>query len=155
MRKDLLTRIVGGFVIGMVLGHIVQFFVSMGIGQGSYAWVVPEFRAFFTNEISAIFTQSILTGLIGVTFALAALIFEVARWGMLKQYSAHFLVTAMIWIPIVMLLWMPKTMANILSLVASFLGTYIITWFLQYKFSKRDIEKINAILSERGEEHDD
>lgn len=46
MRKDLLTRIVGGFVIGMVLGHIVQFFVSMGIGQGSYAWVVPEFRAF-------------------------------------------------------------------------------------------------------------
>lgn len=74
---------------------------------------------------------------------------------MLKQYSAHFLVTAMIWIPIVMLLWMPKTMANVLSLVASFLGTYIITWFLQYKFSKRDIEKINAILSERGEEHDD
>ena len=46
-------------------------------------------------------------------------------------------------------------MANIFSLVASFLGTYIVTWVLQYRFSQRDIEKINAILTNRGEEQDD
>jgi len=154
MRKDLLKRIGGGFVIGVVLGQIVQFFISLGLGQERYAWVVPEFRSFFTTEMSAIVTQILLTGLIGITFALAALIFEVARWGMLKQYIAHFFVTAVIWIPIVMLLWMPKTTVNVFSLVASFLGTYIVTWVLQYRFSKSDIEKINALLSSRGDEND-
>lgn len=155
MRKDLLIRIIGGFVIGAVLGQIVQFFVSMGIAQGSYAWVVPEFRALFTSEIIAIITQVLLTGLIGITFAVAALFFEMARWGMLKQFIVHFFVTAIIWIPIVMILWMPKTMANVCSLLASFLGTYVVTWLLQYKLSKRDIEKINAMLIERGGSHDD
>lgn len=155
MRKEILTRIIGGFVIGVILGQIVQFFVSMGIGQGQYVWVVPEFRTYFTNEMSAIISQNLLTGVIGITFALAALIFDMARLGMLKQYLVHFFITAMIWIPIVTLLWMPKTMANVGSLVASFLGTYIVTWVLQYRFSQRDIEKINAILSNRGEELDD
>ncbi|WP_155591504.1 DUF3021 domain-containing protein [Lysinibacillus cavernae] len=155
MRKELFTRVIGGFVIGVALGQIVQFFISMGIGQGDYVWVVPEFRAIFTNEGTAIITQVLLTGVIGLTFALAALIFEMARWGMLKQYIIHFFVTAIIWIPIVTLLWMPKTMANVISLLASFLGTYIITWVLQYKFSQRDIEKINAVLSNGGEDYDD
>ncbi|MGE7675128.1 DUF3021 domain-containing protein [Lysinibacillus sp. NPDC094403] len=154
MRKDLLNRIIGGFVIGVVLGQVVQFFVSMGIAQGNYAWVVPEFRVLFTNEIIAIITQVLLTGLIGITFALAALFFEIARWGMLKQYIVHFFVTAIIWIPIVMILWMPKTVANVCSLLASFLGTYVVTWLTQYKLSKRDIEKINEMLIERGEVHD-
>ncbi|WP_427108101.1 DUF3021 domain-containing protein [Lysinibacillus xylanilyticus] len=147
MRKDILIRIIGGFVIGVVLGQVVQFFVSKGIAQGSYAWVVPEFRTLFTNEIFAIITQVLLTGLIGITFALAALFFEIARWGMLKQYIVHFFVTASIWIPIVMILWMPKTVANVCSLLASFLGTYVVTWLFQYKLSKRDIEKINAMLT--------
>ncbi|MGE7692762.1 DUF3021 domain-containing protein [Lysinibacillus sp. NPDC094177] len=154
MRKDLLNRIIGGFIIGVVLGQVVQFFVSMGIAQGNYAWVVPEFRVLFTNEIIAIITQVLLTGLIGITFALAALFFEIARWGMLKQYIVHFSVTAIIWIPIVMILWMPKTVANVCSLLASFLGTYVVTWLTQYKLSKRDIEKINEMLIERGEVHD-
>lgn len=154
MQKDLLIRSSGGFVIGVLIGQIVQFFISLGLGQERYAWVVPEFRSFFTTEMSAIVTQILLTGLIGITFALAALIFEIARWGMLKQYLAHFFVTVMIWIPIVMLLWMPKTTANVFSLVVSFLGTYIVTWFLQYRFSKRDIEKINALLVSRSDEND-
>ncbi len=146
MHKDILIRIVGGFVIGVTLGLLVQFFVAMGIEQEGYAWVVPEFQAFFPSEAMAIIAQILLTGLIGITFALAALLFEIARWGMLKQYIVHFAVTAIVWIPIVMTLWMPKTMANMFSLLASFLGTYVMTWLLQYKFSKRDIGQINAML---------
>lgn len=154
MHKDILIRIVGGFVIGVTLGLLVQFFVAMGIKQEGYAWVVPEFQAFFPSEAMAIIAQILLTGLIGITFALAALLFEIARWGMLKQYIVHFAVTAIVWIPIVMTLWMPKTMANMFSLLASFLGTYVMTWLLQYKFSKRDIGQINAMLKKEGELHD-
>ncbi|MGE7114504.1 DUF3021 domain-containing protein [Lysinibacillus sp. NPDC047702] len=154
MHKDILIRIVGGFVIGVILGLLVQFFVAMGIEQKGYAWVVPEFQAYFPNEAMAIIAQMLMTGLIGITFALAARFFEIARWGMLQQYIVHFAVTAIVWVPIVMTLWMPKTMANVFSLLASFLGTYIMTWLLQYKFSKRDIEQINAMLKKEGELHD-
>ncbi|MGE6513310.1 DUF3021 domain-containing protein [Lysinibacillus sphaericus] len=153
MQKDIGIRFVGGFVIGVTIGQIVQLCISLGLGQESYLAVVPNFRALFTSETVAVCTQIFLTGMIGVTFAMAALVFEIARWGMLKQYIVHFSVTASVWIPIVMIIWMPKTMANIFSLLASFIGTYIVTWLMQYQLSKRDIEKINAIL-ERGENHD-
>ncbi|MGN4124608.1 DUF3021 domain-containing protein [Lysinibacillus sphaericus] len=153
MRKDIVIRFVGGFLIGVTIGQIVQLCISLGLGQESYLAVVPNFRALFASETIAVCTQIFLTGMIGVTFAMAALVFEIARWGMLKQYIVHFCVTASVWIPIVMFLWMPKTVANIFSLLASFIGTYIVTWLMQYQLSKRDIEKINAIL-ERGEFHD-
>ncbi len=153
MRKDLLIRIVGGFVSGVAIGQIVQICISIGLGKGSYIAIVPDFSALFTSDTVAICMQIFLTGIIGVTFALAALVFEIARWSMLKQFIVHFCMTAIVWIPIVMILWMPKTMANLFSLLASFIGSYIVTWLLQYKLSKRDIEKINAII-ERGEFHD-
>lgn len=150
MKKELLIRILGGYVIGVMIGQFVQLCLSIGLGQGRYIFVLPEFWALFESELAAVVTQMLLTGLIGIVFALAALIFDMAKWGMLKQYTVHFFITALVWIPVVLILWTPKTMINIVSLIASFLGTYVVTWLLQYNLSKRDIEKINGVLL-RGE----
>ncbi len=57
MRKDLLIRIVGGFVSGVVIGQIVQICISIGLGKGSYIAIVPDFSALFTSETVAICTQ--------------------------------------------------------------------------------------------------
>lgn len=153
MRKNIVSRIIGGFVIGVVLGQLIQFIISVNVSPGSYMAVVPEFRALFESEITAVFMQVMLTGLIGTTFATSALIFEIEKWSMLKQYLIHFCITSLVWLPTVMLLWMPKEVKNFVIFIISFIGTYLITWMIQYRESKRSIEKINlAIQKQRREE---
>ncbi|WP_083189006.1 DUF3021 domain-containing protein [Paenibacillus sp. KS1] len=155
--KTLFNRIAGGFIIGVIIGQIVQIIISFSVGQGEYMPVVEQFRSYFHNGTIAVIVQNLLTGFIGITFATSSLVFDVAKWGLLKQYFIHFCITAAVWIPIVMLLWMPQTSRNVLVFLLSFLGTYIITWATQYVISKNDIKQINAAIQlkrfkEGGEE---
>ncbi|SES45323.1 DUF3021 domain-containing protein [Psychrobacillus sp. OK032] len=151
--KSILSRIIGGFVIGVLIGQVVQILISLQVGQGTYLPVLDNFRAFFTNETTAFITQIILTGCIGVVFATSSLVFDIAKWGLLKQYMIHFCVTSIVWVPVVMLLWTPETFKNVIIMMISFLATYILTWWIQYTLSKKDIQKINAaIQSKRNEE---
>ncbi|WP_459502997.1 DUF3021 domain-containing protein [Bacillus sp. C1] len=147
--KKLRSRVVGGFVIGVIIGQIVQLLISFTLGQGEYIPVVDQFRSFFVSEMSAVLVQILLTGLIGVTFATSALVFEIAKWSLLKQYIVHFCITALVWGPIVMLLWMPQTHFGTFIFFISFLGTYVITWVIQYIVSKNDVKKINAAIQLR------
>ena len=144
--KNLLSRVVGGFVIGVIIGQIVQLLISLTLGQGEYMPVVEQFRSLFVSEMSAVMVQILLTGLIGVTFATSALVFDIVKWSLLKQYIVHFFITALVWGPIVTLLWMPKTTIGTLIFFISFLGTYVITWAIQYMISKNDIKQINAAI---------
>ncbi|EEL50427.1 MULTISPECIES: DUF3021 domain-containing protein [Bacillus cereus group] len=147
--KNLLSRVVGGFVIGLIIGQIVQLLISLTLGQGEYMPVVDQFRSLFASEMYAVMVQILLTGIIGVTFATSALVFDIVKWSLLKQYIVHFCITALVWVPIVTLLWMPKTTKGTLIFFISFLGTYVITWIIQYVISKNDIKQINAAIQSR------
>ncbi|ATO28820.1 DUF3021 domain-containing protein [Bacillus atrophaeus] len=154
--KSLISRIVGGFIIGVMIGQIVQIIISFKLEQREYMPVVDHFRSFFVSETAAVIVQILLTGIIGVTFATSSLVFEKAKWSLLKQYIVHFCITALVWIPIATLLWMPKTSMSTLIFFISFLSTYVVTWVIQYMISKNDIKKINAaIRSKQLEERDD
>lgn len=140
--KNIISRVVGGFVIGVIIGEIVQLLISLPLGQGEYMPVVEQFRSLFVSKMSAVTVQILLTGLIGVTFATSSLVFDIVKWSLLKQYIVHFCITALVWGPIVTLLWMPKTSIGTLIFFIGFLGTYVITWTIQYMISKNDIKKL-------------
>ncbi|WP_442602821.1 DUF3021 domain-containing protein [Paenibacillus sp. KN14-4R] len=147
--KNVMSRVVGGFVIGVIIGQIVQILISLRFGQGNYMPVIDHFRSFFVSEMTAVIVQILLTGIIGITFATSSLIFDIVKWSLLKQYLVHFCITALIWVPIVMLLWMPKTSISTLIFFINFLGTYVITWVIQYMISKNDIKQINAAIKSK------
>ncbi|MFD3450365.1 DUF3021 domain-containing protein [Microbacteriaceae bacterium 4G12] len=153
--KNLFSRVIGGFVIGVIIGQIVQILISLKLGHGEYMPVVDQFRYFFVSEVAAVVVQILLTGIIGVTFATSSLVFDIVKWSLLKQYIVHFCITALVWVPIVMLLWMPKTLISTLIFFSSFLGTYIVTWVIQYMISRNDIKQINAAIQSRQSERRD
>ncbi|MFS1516651.1 DUF3021 domain-containing protein [Bacillus sp. SCS-151] len=144
--KKILSRIVGGFVIGVVIGQIVQVTISFKLGHGEYIPVLDHFSSYFNKEIVAVILQILLTGIIGVAFAISSLIFDIAKWSLLKQYIVHFCITALVWVPIVMLIWTPRTTLSTMIFLINFLGTYVITWVIQYVISKKDIKQINAAI---------
>lgn len=147
--KNIFSRVVGGFIIGVIIGQVVQILISLKLGHGEYIPVVGHFRSLFDSEMIAVIVQILLTGIIGVTFATSALVFEIVKWSLLKQYTVHFCITALVWVPIVTLLWMPKTFISTIIFCISFLGTYVVTWVIQYMTSKNDIKQINAAIQSK------
>ncbi|SOC41805.1 DUF3021 domain-containing protein [Ureibacillus acetophenoni] len=146
MKKEILKRIgVGGFS-GLLTCQIVLIFISLGIGNGRFIAVSPSFEKLINHEVLAFILQNVGFALIGITFALCGLFFEIARWSMLRQYSMHIGVTSVVWIPIVFIIWPPQSIWNILILIFNFMVPYVITWSIQYRVSKRDIEQINALI---------
>lgn len=146
MLRNLLSRVAGGFAFGILMGQIVQISISLKLGNGEFMPVTSDFADFFASETTAVIIQLMLTGAIGVTFAISGMIFDIARWGSLKQYIVHFFSTAIVWVPVVTICWMPKTLTSFLIFFISFVGTYFITWILQFVISKKDIQKINAMI---------
>ena len=151
--NKVLNRIIGGFVIGVVIGQFVQVIIS--IGQDTYVPVMDHFLAWFTSTTVAVIVQTILTGMIGITFALSSLLFDIARWSLLKQYIVHFVITSLVWIPIVMLLWIPKSSIGTVIMIISYFSSYVITWISQYFISKKDIQQINATIQAKLQENEE
>ncbi|MCG8638358.1 MAG: DUF3021 domain-containing protein [Desulfobacterales bacterium] len=144
MLKKMGIRAAGGFAYGVLLGQIIAIIISLSFGDGKFYQVIPEFRALFENEITAVIVQVILTGIVGTVFATASIVFEFEKWSVLKQCLVHFFITAAFWIPIVYLCWMPQNVQGILIYLANFLGVYVINWLIQYFIAKNDVKKINA-----------
>ena len=146
MIKRMVVRGTNGFIIGVFLGQVTQLFISLFIGKGEFFPVTDQFGLFFETEMIAVLVQFLLTGLIGVAFALGSFIFEIDKWGLLKQHVAHFLITGSVWVPVVLICWMPQSGKGIIILLANFIGAYVITYWIQFVISKKDIQQINAAL---------
>lgn len=151
----ILSRIIGGFISGVFFGQVVQILISLKLGQGTYLPVLDHFCEFFTNKLTAVIVQITLTGCIGIAFATTSLVFDIAKWGLLKQYTIHFCVTALIWVPIVVLLWAPEPSIGIWIVLINFLGTYPLIGWIQYTSSKNDIKQINQAIRLKDKEGDE
>ncbi|MGG0741634.1 DUF3021 domain-containing protein [Niallia taxi] len=146
MVKRLLGRVCIGFIIGVFFGQVTQITISLFLGKGEFIPVSVEISELFDTELTAVLTQFILTGFIGVALALGSYIFKLDRWGLIKQYMIHFFTTGAVWLTVVILCWTPQTSMGWTILLANFIGVYIITYWIQLSISRKEIERINAVL---------
>lgn len=143
MLKHTSIRAMHGFAYGVLLGQIVLILISIGEGDGKFYCVVPTILALSGSELSAVILQTFFTGLIGAVFAAATIIFELESWSLLKQFTIHFLITSIVWVPIAYFFWMPDNGFGIMICLGSFAITYMINWIVQYAASKKDVDEIN------------
>ena len=52
------------FPIGLGLSQLVNIIISLSMGHGAYISVMPDFAALFSNELTAVIAQALLTGLL-------------------------------------------------------------------------------------------
>lgn len=143
MLKKLAVRLYNGFAITVFVDLIVHFIVAQCVGSV----VTPSFAARFGSEAAATLAQLMLVALIGMTFAGAALIFENEKWSFLKQGIIHFVITAIVWMPIAWICWMPVSGKGMAFTILGWTLTYIINWVVQYCISRRDVRDINRKIS--------
>lgn len=146
--KDIIIRFFGGFSFATLIGFLINLIISASVGNGEFLAVMPVLATRFETELTAVFVQFMLTGLIGVTFAEGALIFNIAKWSFPLQFLVHFLVTAVIYIPFAILCWFPLKAGGIVFMIVNIIFTYALTWIIQYHVNRKNIAEINRKLEE-------
>ena len=150
MAKKLISRAQHGFGITVSVCLLVQLVIAQFTGNS----VTPAFGSHFRNEAAAALAQLGLTGIVGAAFASAAEIFEIERWGFLRQGIVHFLVTAVVWMPIAYLCWMPDSRAGIWIAIGGWTLTYAVNWTVQYFLYRHRIAALNrSIQAYRRRDH--
>ena len=142
MGKRLIRHLYHGFTTTVCVSMIVEFVIAQALGHG----VTPGFAAHFSCETAAILAQLGLVGLIGMTFAGAALVFEIERWSYLKQGTVHFLITAAVWMPIAWLCWSPVRGVGLVFTIVGWTLTYAVNWLVQYLLARRGIRELNRSI---------
>ena len=147
--KHIFVRFILGFAIGVLHGAMVVFFVSLGVNgiNGDYIPAVPETVRIFGSENLAVIVQTLLTGFLGVAYAMAALVYENPRWSFLKQSLLQFLITFPYLMVVARICWVPEHAEGYISLVCSILLGYIVNFIVQYNLAKRDVREINSKMN--------
>lgn len=153
MLRKILIRGANSFMYSIGIYTVIQAGILTIVGGEAMIPVLPEFAARFPNTFTAVYTQSFLIGLTAAVFGVGSVIMELERLSLVVQSILYFVITTAVWIPVGCLCFgLHKYPATMFSMGFSYLVSYAISWFVQYRLCKRNIEQINQKLSEmRGE----
>lgn len=147
--KIALQRGMKSFCYATVVNLIISILIVACVNKPDFYPLVPDYQAHFTSPLLAFGVQCLLVGLTSAAFGAGSIIMEFAHWSLVKQSIVYFLVTAAFWIPVSVFCWgLGKYKSTFFSVTASYLVGYIISWSVQYKVCKKNIEDINRRLEE-------
>ena len=153
MLKNSLIRGLNSFMYSVGIFLVIQMVVTLIIspmnGGREFIPVLPEFAARFINPYIAVYVQLFLVGLTSVAFGAGSIIMELERLSLLAQSIIYMLVTMAVWVPVGCVCWgLHKYPGAMVSVGISYLIAYIVSWVIQYRQCKRNIQKINEKLEE-------
>lgn len=138
-------------ICGLLVNMLIEVIVRGVVKNEGFIPLAPEFVAFFPSETIAMEVNILLYGVIGAAFSAAAWIYEQEKLGFVWQNFIYFLLTSIVWLPIVMLIWqLQKYPKALISTLAGFAGTYVIMSIVGYRITKSDVERINQALEQRN-----
>lgn len=131
---------------GMVCNMLIEMIVRLVSGF-DYSPLTPEFISMFPSVTVAYGVDMMLYGVIGVAFSAFQFIYEKDRLGFIFQNIIYFVLTGLVWIPIVTFLWqLWRYPQALICTIIGFLFTNIIMMVVGYQTTKKNIEELNIAL---------
>ncbi len=147
--KKLILRGALGFPLGVAIGYIVTIVLSLIWGNGYYSPCVPALASAIGSEIGAVILQAFLCGLLGAGFGASSVIWEIERWGLVKQTGIYFGVISVMMMPVAYFsYWMEHSVAGFFSYFGIFALIFAVIWVIQFITARRMVKKMNARLSQ-------
>lgn len=137
--------------VGLVVYMILEFVGSVILGLENFSGMTPEYLAKFPSETLALGVAVLSHGLIGAAFAAAMVLYEKPEIGFILQNVLYFVCTGIVWIPIICFVWQlyryPHAFFNT---IGGFVLTYLVMTVVGYRITKKEVDQINARLSEEN-----
>lgn len=150
MKKKIILRGMLGFPLGIALGYLITIFASLPSVDGSYSPCAPELTAFMGNELRAVMLQALLCGLLGSAFGAGSVIWDLEKWGLVKQTGLYFLLISFVMMPVAYISrWMEHSLKGVLGYFGIFILIFAVVWIAQYMAARRNVRKLNDSLRQR------
>lgn len=151
MVKKMIFRGLNSFVYSVAITLVVYVvIIGLDLHQGEMP-LLPEYMAHFESPVMALLVQCILVGAISASFGFGSVIMESERLGLITQSIIYFVITTTVWIPVACFCWgIHKYTLSMIAVVASYFVSYFISWGIQYRICRKNIEEINQRLQEIG-----
>ena len=148
----MLKRIIFSFAIscccGLVVYMLLELVGSVLLGLEGFSGMTPEYLALFPSETLALGVAVLCHGLIGATSAAATIIYEKIELGFILQNIIYFLLTGVVWIPVICFVWqLYRYPAALVSTIGGFVLTYVVMSIVGYNITKKEVAEINARLA--------
>lgn len=147
MKKEIIKRGLHGIPLGIAISYVISIVMSFIVGEGQFYTVALPLINRFGSEVNAVVIQTIFSAIVGSTFSMASVIWEMDDWSIAKQTGIYFGMTSLIFLPISYLMhWMERSIIGFAIYFAVFLTIFLITWVVQYLFWRNRINQINERL---------
>ncbi len=152
MIKNMLFRGLNSFMYSVAITlSVYGILIGTGAHQGEFP-MLPEYMAHFSTPTMALIVQCLLIGAASATFGLGSFIMENEKIGLITQSIIYFVATAAVWVPVACFCWgFHKYLPTMIGVSVSYLISYFISWRIQYKVCRTNIEEINQKLQEMGQ----
>ena len=152
MIKNILIRGMNSFVYSIAITvAIYAAIIVLGLYEGELP-LLPEYMAHFDSPVAALLVQCLLVGVISAVLGLGSAIMEIERLGLITQSVLYFIITSAVWIPVACFCWgFHKYPGSMIGVTAGYFVSYFISWSVQYRICRKNIEEINQKLQEMGQ----
>ena len=152
--KEHLKRGLTSFAISSFAGLLVNLIIDLIAnltGHTGFVSMTQDYIALFPSIVLAAYVNILLYGVIGATFAMATIIYDIERMGFIIQSIIYFLITSSICMAITIFLWqLYKYPAAIICTLLGFAVSHVLMITNEYRRLKADIKVINELSG--GEE---
>ncbi len=153
MKRKLLCRCLIGAPVGLSIGIFITILISLTVGDGNYYPVAPELAQDCGGVLNAVLAQTACLLLYGAVWGGMSLIWEMERWGLLRQTLTHMAACSLTTLAVAYgMRWMGRSLTGILIYFGIFFGIYLMIWLSQYLAIRRRVRAINAKLENWTEE---
>lgn len=147
MVKRILNSFIYTSFFAMLCNLIIEMIVRLLTGF-DYSPVTPEYIAMFPSITIAYSVNMLLYGVIGIAFSGFMFVYEKEQIGFVIQSLLYAALTSIVWIPIVTFVWqLWRYKEALLCTIICFVITILIMIVVQYRTTKKNIEKLNEAFT--------
>lgn len=151
--KEYLKKGITSFAISSFAGLLVNFIIDLIAnltGHTGFVSMSMGYLALFPSVALAAYVNVLLYGVIGATFAMTTVVYEIERMGFVIQSILYFVITSSVCMAITIFLWqLYKYPAAIICTLLGFAVSHVLMITNEYRKLKADIKVINEISAEQ------
>ncbi|MCR5616952.1 MAG: DUF3021 domain-containing protein [Clostridiales bacterium] len=151
--KEYLKRGITSFAISSFAGLLVNLTIDLIAnltGHTGFVSMSSDYISLFPSIVLAAYVNILLYGVIGATFAMATVVYEIERMGFVIQSIIYFVITSSVCMAITIFLWqLYKYPAAIICTLLGFAVSHVLMITNEYRRIKADIKVINEISAGR------
>jgi len=127
-----------GFLIGMILGNLIAWMTGSIVSSALVERI--------GSRTGAILIQTLVSGLYGAATVSGMLLYEVEDWSLAKATIVHYLIVAVLYVPMALFLGWARNMTDILIVEGFQMIAFFLIWLIMCQRYKAEVKKLNELI---------